>query len=234
MKNKKNINNEFIDLFNLINKSKKRFLIISVILLSLNSVFISNIKPMQIGSASFLPAAVAKIKLYESTEHAFKELDLSKLKLKDISPKCKVNSYTLSSDENFIAVSYKSREKEEIYECLTNIERYIQSKEYEKFNSMIQIIDEKINFYKGIISQSPQNRSKLGLSEIEMKIMELNISKISKIETHPTQKIGSIEMTNNQHYPRLVIIIIVLLLSLIISMIVELFKSYKHSQSNLE
>lgn len=233
MKNKKNINNEFIDLFNLINKSKKRFLIISVILLSLNSVFISNIKPMQIGSASFLPAAVAKVKLYESTEHALKELDLSKLKLKDISPKCKAN-YTLSSDENFIAVSYKSREKEEIYECLTNIERYIQIKEYEKFSSMIQIIDEKINFYKGIISQYPQNRSKLELPEIEMKIMELNISKTSKIETHPTQKIGAIEMTNNQYYPRLVIIIIVLLLSLIISMIVELFKSYKHSQSNLE
>jgi hypothetical protein len=64
-------------------------------------------------------------------------------------------------------------------------------------------------------------------------VVELEILKKSEIETHPTQQIGSIQISNNQHYPRLVIIIIVLLLSLIISMIVELFEIYKKSQSKL-
>jgi hypothetical protein len=234
MENKKNINNEFLDLFNLINKCKKKFLIISIILFFINSAFISNIKPEQIGSISLDPATVAKSKLYETPEHAFKELDLSILRSESILQKCNTGNFKISVDEKFINVSYKSREKEEIYECLTNVEKYIQNKEYAKFSYAMHLIDETLDFYKGLYSQNIQNKSEFKSSEIETNIMELSTLKKSKFDTHQTQRIGSIQITNIQHYPRLIIIIIILLLSLMLSIIVELFQSYKHSQSTLK
>jgi hypothetical protein len=221
MENKKNINNEFLDLFNLINKSKKKFLLISIILFLLNSIFISRIKPEQIGSLSLVPATVANNALYKTTAHAFKELDLNNLNTETISPKCNSGNFKVSANENFIEISYKSREKEEIYECLTNIKKYIQNKENEKFNYAVQLINKKIDLY---------NKHSVPLKN-EKDVLELEILKKYEIETHPTQQIGSIQISNNQHYPRLVIIIIVLLLSLILSMIVELFEIYKKSQS---
>ena len=229
MKNKKNINNELFDLFNLINKSKKKFLIISIVLFCINSAFISKIKPEQIGSISLIPATVAKSKLYETTEHAFKELDLNQLSSESIFPKCKASNFNVSIDEKFIGISYKSREKEEINECLTDAEKYIQNKEYVKFSNAIHIIDEKLDLYKELRAQSVQNKSESLV--IERDIAELSMLKKSKFDTHQTQIIGSTKITNNQHYPRLIIIIIVLLLSLILSMIAELFQSYKDSQS---
>ena len=234
MKNKKYINNEFLDLFNLINKSKKKFLIISIILFLISSVFTLNIKPMQIGSISLLPATVAKSELYKTPEHAFRELDLSILRSESIKLKCNSGNLNVSNGENFIDISYKSREKEEIYECLTNVEKYIQNKEYAKFNYAIHLIDEKLDFYKGLHSQNTQNKSELKFLEIEKEMMELTARKKSKFDTHQTQRIGSIQITNNQHFPRLIIIIIILLLSLILSMIAEIFQSYKHSQSTLK
>lgn len=223
MDNKKNVNNEFLDLFNLINKSKKKFLLISIILLLINSIFISRIKPEQIGSLSLVPAEVAKSQLYKTSVHALKELDLNLLNIETISPNCNSGNFKVFADENFINISYKSREKEEIYECLTNIKKYIQNKENEKFNYALQLINEKIDMYK---------KHSAPLID-EKDVVELEILKKSEIETHPTQQIGSIQISNNQHYPRLVIIIIVLLLSLILSMIVELFEIYKKSQSKL-
>ena len=234
MKNKKYINNEFLELFNLINKSKKKFLIISIILFLISSVFTLNTKPMQIGLISLLPATVAKNKLFETPEHAFKELDLSILRQESIELKCNSDNLKVSNSEKFIDISYKSREKEEIYECLTNVEKFIQNKEFAKFSYAIHLIDEKLDFYKRLHSQSTQNKSELKFLEIETNIMELTISKKSKLDTHQTQRIGSIKIINNQHYPRLIIIIIILLLSLILSMIAELFQSYKHSQSTLK
>jgi hypothetical protein len=221
MDNKKNVNNEFLDLFNLINKSKKKFLLISIILLLINSIFISRIKPEQIGWLSLVPAEVANNALYKTPAHAFKEFDLNLLNTETISPNCNSRNFKVFADENFINISYKSREKEEIYECLTNIKKYIQNKENEKFNYAIQLINEKIDLYK---------KYSVPLKN-EKDVLELEILKKSEIETHPTQQIGSIQISNNQHYPRLVIIIIVLLLSLILSMIVELFEIYKKSQS---
>lgn len=223
MDNKKNVNNEFLDLFNLINKSKKKFLLISIILLLINSIFISRIKPEQIGSLSLVTAEVAKSQLYKTPVHALKELDLNLLNIETISPNCNSGNLKVFADENFINISYKSREKEEIYECLTNIKKYIQNKENEKFNYALQLINEKIDIYK---------KHSAPLID-EKDVVELEILKKSEIETHPTQQIGSIQISNNQHYPRLVIIIIVLLLSLILSLIVELFEIYKKSQSKL-
>ena len=223
MDNKKNVNNEFLDLFNLINKSKKKFLLISIILLLINSIFISRIKPEQIGLLSLVTAEVAKSQLYKTPVHALKELDLNLLNIETISPNCNSGNFKVFADENFINISYKSREKEEIYECLTNIKKYIQNKENEKFNYALQLINEKIDIYK---------KHSAPLID-EKDVVELEILKKSEIETHPTQQIGSIQISNNQHYPRLVIIIIVLLLSLILSLIVELFEIYKKSQSKL-
>jgi len=223
MDNKKNVNNEFLDLFNLINKSKKKFLLISIILLLINSIFISRIKPEQIGLLSLVTAEVAKSQLYKTPVHALKELDLNLLNIETILPNCNSGNFKVFADENFINISYKSREKEEIYECLTNIKKYIQNKENEKFNYALQLINEKIDIYK---------KHSAPLID-EKDVVELEILKKSEIETHPTQQIGSIQISNNQHYPRLVIIIIVLLLSLILSLIVELFEIYKKSQSKL-
>jgi hypothetical protein len=234
MKYKKYINNEFLELFNLINKSKKKFLIISIILFLISSVFTLNIKPMQIGSISLLPATVAKSGLYKTPEYAFKELDFGMLGSESIELKCNSGNLKVSIDENFIGISYKSREKEEIYECLTNVEKYIQNKEYAKFSYAIHLIDKKLDFYKELHSQNTQNKSELKFLEIEKEIMELTIRKKSKFDTHQTERIGSIQITNNQHYPRLIIIIIILLLSLILSMIAELFQSSKYSQSTLK